>query len=79
MQNQLVCVNVEHDLLPLLLAYCNYSLQQGKGTQVDYDLRGLQDQIYQRFIRGKHRITTEVNHQGYNVYVREREKCCNYM
>ncbi len=75
MQNQLVCVHLEHDLLPLLLAYCNYSLQQGQGTQVDYDLRGLQDQIYQRFIRGKPRITMQVNCQCYMCII----KCLFYL
>ncbi len=61
LESQLINVSIEGDLLPLLLAYCNYSLQQGQGTQVQYDLQGLQTQVYQKFIRGRPRVITKVN------------------
>src|SRR6218665_3935822 len=45
-----------HDLQPIILANCNYSLEVGKGTTIEYDFRGMEKQITERFIRGRPRL-----------------------
>ncbi len=59
--SQLISVSVEEDLLPLILAHCSYSLELAKGTQIQYDFKGLQTQITEKFIRGRQRLVTKVN------------------
>lgn len=45
-----------HDLQPIILANCNYSLEVGKGTTVEYDFGSMEKQITERFIRGRPRL-----------------------
>ncbi|XP_067369794.1 E3 ubiquitin-protein ligase rnf213-alpha-like [Channa argus] len=48
-----ICYEVEKDLLPLVLANCQYSLERGHETMSQYDLPKIQQQILTRFLQGK--------------------------
>ncbi|XP_016115585.1 E3 ubiquitin-protein ligase rnf213-alpha-like, partial [Sinocyclocheilus grahami] len=58
----------ERDLLPLILSNCQYSMECGQETLMEYDLPNIQQQIFTRFLQGKPLITlngipTVVNRQ----------------
>ena len=57
---QLVSFSVAEDIIALAIAHCNYSLEIGKGTNIEYDFEGFQRQIYEKFIRGRPRLVTKV-------------------
>ncbi|XP_049324067.1 E3 ubiquitin-protein ligase rnf213-alpha isoform X2 [Astyanax mexicanus] len=62
---------VERDLLPLVLANCQYSMERGRETLSEYDLPKIQQQVLTRFLQGKPLITvngipTLVNRQDRN-------------
>ena len=56
----LVAFDPEKDLLPIILAHSDYSLKVGEGTIVEYNLKGLEKQLVDRFIRGRARLTSMV-------------------
>ena len=51
--SHLIAYDPERDLLPLILAHCNYSLEVGKETLVQYDWAALERQLIDRFLRGR--------------------------
>ncbi|XP_020616489.1 E3 ubiquitin-protein ligase RNF213-like [Orbicella faveolata] len=51
--SNLISYHTERDLLPLILAQCNYSLEVGRGTLVQYNWEALERQLIDRFIRGR--------------------------
>ncbi|XP_070580810.1 E3 ubiquitin-protein ligase rnf213-alpha-like [Ptychodera flava] len=56
----LIAYDPEKDLLPMVLSHCNYSLEVGRGTLVEYDLPALERQVEDRFINGKAKIVRKV-------------------
>jgi hypothetical protein len=52
----LVSFHPDRDLQPIILANCNYSLELGKGTRIEYDFGMMEKQIEERFIRGRPRL-----------------------
>lgn len=50
----------DKDLVPLILANSNYSLQFGQTTSQEYNFHTLQKQIETRFIKGKTLIRPQV-------------------
>ncbi|WAR07210.1 RN213-like protein, partial [Mya arenaria] len=52
----LISYNHEQDILPLVLANCQYTFEMGKGTKIEYDFAGLERQIMDRFLFSKSRI-----------------------
>ncbi|XP_026120794.1 E3 ubiquitin-protein ligase rnf213-alpha-like [Carassius auratus] len=68
----------ERDLLPLILSNCQYSMECGQETLMEYDLPNIQQQIVTRFLQGKPFITlngipTVVNRQDriYNIILKD--------
>ena len=59
--SQLIAYDTDRDLLPLILAQCNYSLEVGRGTLVQYNWDALERQLIDRFIRRKPLIDFKVN------------------
>ena len=51
--SHLIAYDPERDLLPLILAHCNYSLEVGKETLVHYDWAALERQLIDRLLRGR--------------------------
>jgi len=51
--SQLIAYDPERDLLPLILAHCNYSLEVGQETLVQYDWTALERQLTDRFLKGR--------------------------
>uniref|UniRef100_A0A087YL98 Ring finger protein 213b n=1 Tax=Poecilia formosa TaxID=48698 RepID=A0A087YL98_POEFO len=62
-ETQLTLCHPERELLPLVLANCNYTLQKGGQTDSSYDLRVIQTQLARRFLAGKPLI------QAVNTYL----------
>jgi hypothetical protein len=56
----MVSFSQERDLEPIILANCNYSLEPGKGTNIEYDFNTMEKQIEERFIHGRPRLNYEV-------------------
>ncbi|XP_052808702.1 E3 ubiquitin-protein ligase rnf213-alpha-like isoform X1 [Mya arenaria] len=52
----LISYNHEQDILPLVLANCQYTFEMGKGTKIEYDFAGLERQVMDRFLFSKSRI-----------------------
>ncbi|XP_064635715.1 E3 ubiquitin-protein ligase RNF213-like isoform X3 [Lineus longissimus] len=57
----LISYDPEKDLLPMVLAHCNYSLEIGKGTVISYDFSGIERQLEERLLRGKPKLRFEVS------------------
>ena len=60
--SHLIAYDPEKDLLPLILAHCNYSLEVGKETSVQYDWAALERQLIDRFLRGRPFVDFRVGH-----------------
>jgi hypothetical protein len=56
----LIYYDPEKDLLPMVLAHCNYSLEVGKGTVINYDFVGLERELEERLLRGKPKLVFNV-------------------
>lgn len=52
----LICYDHTQDILPLILANCQYTFEMGKGTNVEYDFQGIERQLMDRFLFSKSRI-----------------------
>jgi len=52
----LISYDPERDVLPLVLANCQYTFEMGKGTKIKYDFLGLERQLMDRFLFSKSRI-----------------------
>ena len=57
----LVAYDVERDLMPLVLAHCDYSLAVGERTEISYNLPALEKQIIDRFVAGRPHIDMKVD------------------
>ncbi|KAL3881513.1 hypothetical protein ACJMK2_027945, partial [Sinanodonta woodiana] len=63
----LISYHPEQDILPLLLANCNYSFEVGKGTSIEYNFTNLERQIMDRFLFGKSQIDIEIEVMVYRA------------
>ena len=52
----LICYDPQQDILPMVLANCQYSFEIGKGTKIEYDFKGLERQLMDRCFYSKSRI-----------------------
>ena len=59
-QVQLVAYHPEKDLIPIVLANCNYTLTVGQEMTIEYDFDGMERQVEERFIRGRPRVNPKV-------------------
>ena len=57
----LVSFSRDRDLHPVVLANCNYSLECGKGTCIEYDFKTMEKQVEERFIEGRPRLNFQVS------------------
>ena len=55
----LISYDPQQDILPVVLANCQYSFEIGKGTKIEYDFNGLERQLMDRFFFSKSRINIE--------------------
>ncbi|XP_030645560.1 E3 ubiquitin-protein ligase rnf213-alpha-like [Chanos chanos] len=70
---------VERDLLPLVLSNCQYSMECGHETMIEYDLPKIQQQVLTRFLQGKPRITLNGIPTLVNRHDRNYENLFNYL
>ncbi|RVE59876.1 hypothetical protein OJAV_G00193340 [Oryzias javanicus] len=82
-ETQLTLCHPERELLPLVLANCNYSLEKGGETGSSYDWLRIQSQLCRRFLAGKPLIQTDTSKylnrhlQDFSVVLSEvRAKIC---
>ena len=75
---EIISYHPQHDLLPLVLAHCNYSLTAGKGATIQYDFTGLGRVIEERFITHRPRLRPQVCHPWY-LYITERLNTFSYL
>lgn len=66
--SHLIAYDPERDLLPLILAHCNYSLEVGQETLVHYDWAVLERQLIDRFLRGRPFVEFKVSRWRYDVH-----------
>ncbi|XP_053396339.1 E3 ubiquitin-protein ligase rnf213-alpha-like isoform X2 [Mercenaria mercenaria] len=52
----LISYDPQQDILPLVLANCQYSFEMGKGTKIEYDFAGLERQLMDKFLFSKSKI-----------------------
>ncbi len=57
----LIYYDPDQDLLPMVLANCNYALEVGKSTTINYDYAVMETQLEERLLRGKPRLETLVS------------------
>lgn len=57
----LIAYHPERDLLPLIAAHCNYSLEVRYGTKIEYNFASLEQQLKDRFIAGKASLKYDVS------------------
>lgn len=67
MELHVIHYEYERDLLPLILSNCQYSMERGQETLMEYDLPKIQQQIFTRFLQGKPHITLNVCHSTTRV------------
>ncbi|XP_015244846.1 PREDICTED: E3 ubiquitin-protein ligase RNF213 [Cyprinodon variegatus] len=60
-ETQLTLCDPERELLPLVLANSNYTLQKGGQTESSYNLRAIQTQLTCRFLAGKPLIQADTS------------------
>ncbi|KAK1794252.1 hypothetical protein P4O66_011142, partial [Electrophorus voltai] len=60
-ESHLALCHPEKELLPLVLAHCQYTLVKGQQTASDYDLQSIERHLYRRCLAGKPRIQTETD------------------
>ncbi|KAL3881532.1 hypothetical protein ACJMK2_027964, partial [Sinanodonta woodiana] len=63
----LISYHPEQDILPLVLANCNYSFEVGKETTIEYNFTNLERQIIDRFLFGKSWIDIEITLMVYRA------------
>lgn len=56
----LVAYDLDRDLLPLVVANCNYSVSVKEGATQQYDFDGMSKNIIERFVRGRGKIVAQV-------------------
>lgn len=49
----LISYHPDRDILPIILANCNYSFEVGKGTKIEYDFGNIERQLGDRFLFAK--------------------------
>ena len=72
--SHLIAYDPERDLLPLILAHCNYSLEVGKETLVQYDWAALERQLIDRLLRGRPFVEFKVGLRYYEDIVQDENK-----
>ncbi|KAL5009497.1 hypothetical protein ScPMuIL_011802, partial [Solemya velum] len=55
----LISYHPDHDILPMILANCNYEFEVGKGTKIEYDYANIEHQLIDRLFFSRSRITIE--------------------
>ncbi|XP_059403390.1 E3 ubiquitin-protein ligase rnf213-alpha-like [Carassius carassius] len=74
MELHVIRYDYERELMPLILSNCQYSMERGKETLMEYDLPKIQQQILTHFLQGKpvialNGIPTVVNRQDRNYEI----------
>ncbi|TRY96584.1 hypothetical protein DNTS_014460 [Danionella cerebrum] len=60
-ESRKLCHQADRELLPLVLANCQYTLEKGQQTVSFYDLQAIERELSRRFFAGKPRIQTDTD------------------
>ncbi|XP_034268690.1 E3 ubiquitin-protein ligase RNF213 [Pantherophis guttatus] len=55
----MISYEVEKDLIPIILSNCQYSMQKGGEALQEFDLEKIEQQVINRFLQGKPKITLQ--------------------
>ena len=67
----------DEDLLPILYLHCDYSLEIGKGTQMEYNLDAIERRLMEKVCYGKTFITEKLEHFKYRDDVQSAREFIN--
>lgn len=73
----LITYTTKEDLLPLVYTHCDYSLELGKGTKIDYNLDKIFQHLTDKIFYGKSRIIFEIKEFVYRDDVHSARKFTN--
>lgn len=73
----LITYTTKEDLLPLVYTHCDYSLEVGKGTKIDYNLDKIFQHLTDKIFYGKSRIIFEMKEFVYRDDVHSARKFTN--
>lgn len=73
-ETQLILCHPERELLPLVLAHCQYTLKKGGETDSHYNMPGIQNQLARRFLAGKPLIQA-VKPQTKHMHMSSKRAC----
>lgn len=73
-ETQLILCHPERELLPLVLAHCQYTLKKGGETDSRYNMPGIQNQLARRFLAGKPLIQA-VKPQTNHMHMSSKRAC----
>ncbi|XP_052239407.1 E3 ubiquitin-protein ligase rnf213-alpha-like [Dreissena polymorpha] len=55
-KSHLISFDLQHDIMPIILANCQYSVETGVGTKIEYDFEGMERQLIDRLLYSKSKI-----------------------
>ena len=64
--NDVINYDQDRDLLPLIYAHCDYTLEIGEQPKVDYNFLSLQKHLAERLVVGKSKIDVVISQFVYN-------------
>ena len=73
-ENDLMIYNAEKDLLPLVYAHCDYSLEIGRGTNIEYNLPAIEKLLMENVFFGRAVISTQLDLFVYRDDVQSEKK-----
>ncbi|XP_057290514.1 E3 ubiquitin-protein ligase rnf213-alpha-like isoform X3 [Hydractinia symbiolongicarpus] len=76
--NDIVSYTPEEDLLPLVYAHCDYSLEIGRGTKVEYNLASIEKRLIDNIFFGRANIVIQIEEFMYRDDVKSSEKFTSF-
>ena len=73
-ENDLMIYNAEKDLLPLVYAHCDYSLEIGRGTKIEYNLPAIENLLMENVFFGRAVISIKFDLFMYRDDVQSEKK-----
>ena len=73
-ENDLMIYNAEKDLLPLVYAHCDYSLEIGRGTKIEYNLPAIEKLLMENVFFGRAIISIKFDLFVYRDDVQSEKK-----
>lgn len=76
-ESEVINYSPDRDLLPLVYTNCDYSLEIGKSTKIEYNFDGIQKHLMERLCFGKPKIEIQMKEFVYRDDVHNAKKFTN--